>query len=132
MRIALAQHDATLSVAIESNGGWLFKHTGDGVIAAFAAARPAIDAAIAAQRQLDLPVRMGICTGETELRGDDVFRTGLEPGRAYHGGGTWRASARYRFHGVPRSTASTWLTSVNTVCAICRNRNGYIRSALTG
>lgn len=73
MRKALAQHDATLGMAIEDNGGWLFKHTGDGVIAAFASARPAIDAAITAQRQLDLPVRMAICTGETELRGDDYF-----------------------------------------------------------
>jgi predicted ATPase len=77
MREALAQHDTTLGLAIKNNDGWLFKHTGDGVIAAFASARPAIDAAIAAQRQLDLPVRMGICTGETELRGDDYFGPAL-------------------------------------------------------
>src|ERR1041385_11060 len=73
MRMALAAHDATLRQAVEDHGGWLFKHTGDGVLAAFALARPAIEAAIAAQRQLQLPVRMGICTGEVEQRGDDYF-----------------------------------------------------------
>ena len=31
--------------------------------------RPAVDAAVAAQRALELPVRMGIATGEAELRG---------------------------------------------------------------
>ena len=49
--------------------GWLFKHTGDGVCAAFASPRSAVDAAVAAQRALELPVRMGIATGEAELRG---------------------------------------------------------------
>ena len=68
MRAALAGHDATLRQAIEEHGGWMFKHTGDGIIAAFALARPAIEAAIAAQRKLELPVRMGICTGEVESR----------------------------------------------------------------
>ena len=32
-----------------------------------------MDAAIAAQRELELPVRMGIATGEAELRGADYF-----------------------------------------------------------
>ncbi len=73
MREALARHDATLRQAIERNGGWLFKHTGDGVLAAFAVAHAAIDAAVAAQRELELPVRMGICTGEAEARNDDYF-----------------------------------------------------------
>ncbi len=77
MREALAQHDSTLRDAIESNGGWLFKHTGDGVIAAFRSARSAINAAIAAQRLLELPVRMGISTGEADLRGDDYFGPAL-------------------------------------------------------
>ena len=55
--------------AIEAHGGWLFKHTGDGVCAAFASPRSAVDAAVAAQRALELPVRMGLATGEAELRG---------------------------------------------------------------
>ena len=73
MRKALAAHDEVLCKAIEAHGGWLFKHTGDGVCAAFASPRCAVDAAVAAQRALELPVRMGIATGEAELRGTDYF-----------------------------------------------------------
>jgi predicted ATPase len=73
MRAALAAHDEVLRQAIEAHGGWLFKHTGDGVCAAFASPRSAVDAAVAAQRALELPVRMGIATGEAELRGADYF-----------------------------------------------------------
>jgi predicted ATPase len=73
MRAALAAHDEVLRTVIETNGGWLFKHTGDGVCAAFASPRSAVDAAVAAQRALELPVRMGVATGEAELRGADYF-----------------------------------------------------------
>jgi predicted ATPase len=73
MRKALAAHDEVLCQAIEAHGGWLFKHTGDGVCAAFASPRSAVDAAVAAQRALELPVRMGIATGEAELREGDYF-----------------------------------------------------------
>ena len=73
MRAALAAHDEVLRGAIEAHGGWLFKHTGDGVCAAFASPRSAVDAAVAAQRALELPVRMGLATGEAELRGGDYF-----------------------------------------------------------
>jgi predicted ATPase/class 3 adenylate cyclase len=73
MRAALLAHDELLRAAIEAHGGWLFKHTGDGVVAAFASPRCAVDAAVAAQRALELPVRMGIATGEAELRGADYF-----------------------------------------------------------
>jgi predicted ATPase len=73
MQAALAAHDAVLRGAIEAHGGWLFKHTGDGVCAAFASPRSAVDAAVAAQRELQLPVRMGIATGEAELRDGDYF-----------------------------------------------------------
>ena len=90
MRLALAAHDAVVKRAIGDHGGWLFKHTGDGVLAAFASARPAIEAAIAAQRELELPVRMGICTGEVESRGDDYFGPALNRAArtmaAAHGG----------------------------------------------
>ena len=56
-----------------AHDGSVFKHTGDGVCAVFASPRAAVDAAMAAQRALELPVRMGIATGEAELRGDDYF-----------------------------------------------------------
>ncbi len=77
MRVALAAHDDVLRAAVESRGGWLFKHTGDGVCAAFASARAAVDAAVDAQRSLGLPVRMGVATGEVEQRGEDYFGTAL-------------------------------------------------------
>ncbi len=73
MRAALAAHDEVLRSAIEAHGGFLFKHTGDGVCAAFASPKSTVDAAVAAQRALELPVRMGIATGEAELRDGDYF-----------------------------------------------------------
>ena len=73
MRKALAAHDGALRRAIAAHGGWLFKHTGDGVCAAFASPTSAVYAAVAAQRALELPVRMGLATGEAELREADYF-----------------------------------------------------------
>jgi predicted ATPase len=73
MRAALAAHDKVLRRVIETRGGWFFKHTGDGVCAAFASPGSAVDAAVAAQRALELPVRIGIATGEAELRDGDYF-----------------------------------------------------------
>jgi len=73
MRAALAAHDEVLRQVIEAQGGFVFKHTGDGVCAAFASPRAAVDAAVAAQTELQLPVRMGLATGEAELREGDYF-----------------------------------------------------------
>jgi class 3 adenylate cyclase len=73
MRVALAAHDEVLRGAIAAHGGFLFKHTGDGVCAAFASPKSAVDAAVTAQRELELPVRMGLATGEAELRDGDYF-----------------------------------------------------------
>ncbi len=73
MRAALAAHDGVLREAVEKHGGWLFKHTGDGVCAAFASPKSAVDAAVAAQLALELPVRMGLATGEAQLRDGDYF-----------------------------------------------------------
>jgi class 3 adenylate cyclase len=74
---ALSAHDEVLRTAIEARGGFLFSHTGDGVVAAFASPMSAVNAAIDAQRELQLPVRMGIATGEAELRDGDYFGTVL-------------------------------------------------------
>jgi class 3 adenylate cyclase len=77
MRAALAAHDEVLRTAIGAHDGLLFSHTGDGVAAAFASPRSAVDGAVAAQRRLQLPVRMGVATGEAELRDGDYFGTVL-------------------------------------------------------
>ena len=79
MRAALLAHDEVLRSAIEAHDGFLFSHTGDGVVAAFASPRSAVDAAVAAQRALELPVRMGLATGEAELRDGDYFGDGAQP-----------------------------------------------------
>jgi class 3 adenylate cyclase len=73
MRTALAAHDDVLREVIAAHGGTLFKHTGDGACAAFPSPRAAVDAAVDAQRVLELPVRMGIATGEAEIRAGDYF-----------------------------------------------------------
>jgi predicted ATPase/class 3 adenylate cyclase len=73
MRAALAAHDEVLRDAIQAHGGFLFKHTGDGVCAAFSSPKSAVDAAVAAQQKLELAVRMGLATGEAELRDGDYF-----------------------------------------------------------
>src|SRR5436190_7690047 len=73
MRAALLAHDTVLRTAIEEHGGFLFSHTGDGVVAAFASPMSAVKAAVPAQRTLGLPVRMGLATGEAELRDGDYF-----------------------------------------------------------
>src|SRR5207245_9533430 len=52
MRDALALHDALLRDAIESQGGFIVKTTGDGFHAVFATARDAVMAAVVAQAAL--------------------------------------------------------------------------------
>jgi predicted ATPase/class 3 adenylate cyclase len=73
MRAALARHDRLLRSTVEDHGGWLFKHTGDGICAAFGSAQAAIETAIDAQRQLELPVRMGLVTGDAHEEDGDYF-----------------------------------------------------------
>jgi len=77
MRAALVVHDKVLRTAIEAHDGFLFSHTVDGFVAAFASPMSAVNAAIDAQRELQLPVRMGLATGEAELRDGDYFGTVL-------------------------------------------------------
>jgi predicted ATPase/class 3 adenylate cyclase len=73
MSMALASHDLTIRSVVDAHGGSVFKHTGDGVCAVFTSAPAAIEAAVDAQRKLSLPVRIGIHTGEAELRDADYF-----------------------------------------------------------
>jgi predicted ATPase/class 3 adenylate cyclase len=79
---ALAQHDATVRVAVESRGGTIFAHTGDGFAAAFWTSDAAIEAAQDAQsalmsevwpEPLVIRVRMGVHTGTASERAGDYF-----------------------------------------------------------
>ena len=79
MRALLVEHDAILRDVIDKRHGWLFTHTGDGVAAVFASAADGVSAAVDAQVPLAevLPVRMGLHTGEAELRDGDYFGSTL-------------------------------------------------------
>ena len=67
------------------------------MVSSFASARSAVDAAIVAQRHLELPVRMGICTGEVEARDGDYFGAAVNRAArtmaAAHGGQVLVAAA---------------------------------------
>ena len=73
MRLAPADHDEVVRSAVEHHGGVVFKHTGDGMCAAFSSATDAVRAAVDAQRHLLLPVRMGVVTGSVERQDGDYF-----------------------------------------------------------
>jgi predicted ATPase/class 3 adenylate cyclase len=84
MKAALAKHDSILKQAIESKHGYIIKTTGDGIHTVFTTAIDAINASIVAQRKLHsafdqssssfaLKVRMGVHTGEAELRDNDYY-----------------------------------------------------------
>jgi predicted ATPase len=77
MRAAVELHNQVLRKTVEAHQGQVFNYTGDGMCAVFSSPRSAVDAAVAAQLALELPVRMGIATGEAELRGADYFGTVL-------------------------------------------------------
>jgi predicted ATPase/class 3 adenylate cyclase len=80
MQNAMVRHDELLRDAVESHDGFIVKTTGDGFHAVFATAHDAVTAAVAAQRALladdwniteTVRVRMGIHTGEAEVRDGD-------------------------------------------------------------
>jgi predicted ATPase len=73
MSDALATHDHLIRSVVERHGGVVFKHTGDGMCAVFRSAPAAMTAAVEAQADLALPVRMGLHTGEAEMRDGDYF-----------------------------------------------------------
>lgn len=96
MRAALERHDAILTAAIAKEGGTIFKHTGDGILATMPSAAAAAVAALAAQAALQatdwssldgLPVRMAIHAGEAESRGTDWFGPALNRGARILGTG---------------------------------------------
>ncbi len=84
MKAALAKHDAILKDVVEANNGHVLKSTGDGIHAVFETAAHGVAATIVAQKTLSrnaweeikpeaLRVRMGLHTGEAELRNADYF-----------------------------------------------------------
>ncbi|MGH8972299.1 MAG: ATP-binding protein, partial [Acidimicrobiia bacterium] len=79
-------HDRLVATAIESQGGQVVKHLGDGVMATFAGAADGLSAAVAVQRAVArhnrsaegaerLEVRAGLSAGDVTFEDGDVFGT---------------------------------------------------------
>ena len=83
MRIAIARHDLIMRTSINEHNGQVVKQRGDGFHAVFASAYDAVDAAIAAQRNLQaenwdhminaIRVRMSLHTSTAQLRDGDYY-----------------------------------------------------------
>ena len=102
---ALAAHDDVLRVGGRGPGGWLFKHTGDGVCAAFGSARARSTRRSMRSGGWRCRCGWGSATGEAEQRGGDYFGPALNRAArvmaAGHGGQILVARRRRRWwHGV--------------------------------
>jgi len=76
----LERHDAVVRHELERHRGREVKTTGDGFLATFDGPARAIRCALAITREaarVGTPVRVGLHTGEIELRGDDVAGIGV-------------------------------------------------------
>jgi class 3 adenylate cyclase len=74
-RRLLDSHDRIAKQSVEKHRGNLIKTTGDGILATFDGPGRAVRCALAlesAGKQIGLPLRAGLHTGEIELRGRDV------------------------------------------------------------
>jgi class 3 adenylate cyclase len=74
-RELLDSHDRLARQAVEQHRGKLVKSTGDGILATFDGPGRGVRCALAlgnASRQIGLPLRAGLHTGEIEVRGNDV------------------------------------------------------------
>ena len=74
-RRLLDSHDQLALEIVEKHRGILVKSTGDGILATFDGPGRAVRCALAlgtASKQIGLPVRAGLHTGEIEIRGTDI------------------------------------------------------------
>jgi pimeloyl-ACP methyl ester carboxylesterase len=74
-RLLLDDHDQLARQMIGRHRGNLVKSTGDGILATFDGPGRAVRCALAfgsAARQIGLPLRAGLHTGEIEIRGNDI------------------------------------------------------------
>jgi class 3 adenylate cyclase len=74
-RRLLDNHDQLAIQTIEKHRGTLVKSTGDGILATFDGPGRAVRCALAlgtASKQIGLPLRAGLHTGEIEIRGRDI------------------------------------------------------------
>ena len=83
----IREHDSIVRAVLAQFGGTEVKHTGDGIMAAFASAFQAVDAAAQIQRELHqrdqaetegLHVRIGVAAGEPVTDQDDLFGAAVQ------------------------------------------------------
>jgi class 3 adenylate cyclase len=82
----LREHDSIVRAVLARFGGSEVKHTGDGIMAAFASASQAVAAAMQIQRELrdrgeeqgELHVRIGLAAGEPVTEQDDLFGAAVQ------------------------------------------------------
>jgi len=82
------RHNSIVRTAIAQNGGREIKHTGDGIMASFASAAGAVEAAVVIQRNVaahntrvgdqSLRLRIGLNAGEPIQEEDDLFGTTVQ------------------------------------------------------
>jgi predicted ATPase/class 3 adenylate cyclase len=86
MGAAMSRHHDLLREAVEANGGIVFETLGDGVYASFARAGDGVRAALAGQLAIgaedwgevgEIRVRMGLHTGDIQVRGEHYFGPAL-------------------------------------------------------
>jgi DNA-binding NarL/FixJ family response regulator len=90
-RDELDRHDELVRTEIARHGGREIKTTGDGFLAIFDAPTRAIRCAVAIRDELrvvGIDVRIGLHTGEVELRGEDVGGIGVNIGARVAGEGS--------------------------------------------
>jgi len=99
-RNLLETHDAVAKTVVEQHRGRLVKMTGDGVLATFDGPGRAIRCAMAlgdALRPLGLQIRVGLHTGEIEIRDGDIAGIGVHIAarvlEAAQPGGVWVSAA---------------------------------------
>ena len=92
-------HNSIVRGAIQGQGGWEVKHTGDGIMSAFSNPPASVDAAVDMQRgvakyndnepDIELHLRVGISVGEPIAEDNDLFGTTVQmAARLCDGAGT--------------------------------------------
>jgi len=92
-------HNSIVRGALQGQGGWEVKHTGDGIMAAFSNPPAAVDAGVDMQRgvakyndnepEIELRLRVGISVGEPIAEDNDLFGTTVQmAARLCDGAGT--------------------------------------------
>jgi class 3 adenylate cyclase len=74
-RRLLERHDEVSAAEVQTSGGRMVKHTGDGLLASFDGPARAVRSAarlVDLEREQGVDIRAGVHTGECELRGDDI------------------------------------------------------------